>query len=102
MTHTLTWAGLMKQQEEGKAHAKAKILIDDLGGRFKADEIGILLPHNSVKYDYYLQLPRTYQLKNFLSIPGTMVAVRQYYFYADEVELLDANVIGAQDTIATE
>lgn len=89
LTKVITWAGLQKQQEEGKASAKAKILIDDPMGRFKAGEIGTLLPNNSVKYDYYLQLPRTYQLKNFLSIPGITVAVRQYYFYENEVELLD-------------
>lgn len=71
---------------------KAKILLDDPAGRWKAGEVGTLLQNDSVKYDYYLQLPRTYQLKNFLGIPGTTMVVRQYYFYKDEVELLDKDV----------
>lgn len=72
--------------------AKAKILIDDLAGRFKVGEVGTLLQNDSVKYDYYLQLPGTYSLTNFLSIPGTTMIVRQYYFYENEVKLLEENI----------
>ncbi len=71
---------------------KAKILIDNPAGRFKAGEVGDLLQNDSVKYDYYLKLPGTHRLKHFLSIPGITISVRQYYFYENEVELLNENV----------
>lgn len=67
---------------------KAKILIDDPAGRFKAGEVGDLLQNDSVKYDYYLKLPGMHRLKHFLSIPGITMAVRQYYFYKEEVEII--------------
>lgn len=57
---------------------RVKILVDDLMGRFSAGEEGVLLVNDSIKYDYFVELPGA------LSTPfGAMK--RQLYFYKDEV-----------------
>lgn len=60
---------------------KARILFDDLGGRFRAGEIGEVLYNDSVKYEYFIRLPGEI-VTPFGSGP------RCYYFYSDEVEIL--------------
>ena len=64
---------------------KAKILIDDPGGRFKLGEVGALLENNySDKYDYFIRL----EGKIKFSSPIEIEAARDFYFYKEEVELL--------------
>lgn len=68
---------------------KAKILRDDLIGRFKAGEIGEVLQNNfPEKYDYLIRLSGIDHVDDFLG-RGPIDAIRDYYFYADEVELLE-------------
>ena len=64
---------------------KVKILIDDPLGRWKKGEIGIVLKNDFPEYAWYLKLPGTIKVNNFLG-KGSLDAVRQYYFYTDEVE----------------
>lgn len=67
---------------------KAKILCDDPLGRFKAGDIGDILENDfPEKYDYLVRLPGTVHIDNFME-GGTIDAIREFYFYADEVELL--------------
>ena len=61
---------------------KAKILIDDIGGRFHKGEIGKLLENTSLKYQYCVRLEGSYRTFN---IP----APRIFYFHKDEVEVID-------------
>ena len=67
---------------------KAKILFNDAGGRFVAGEIGTLLPNDYEKYDFFVALPsRAGKAPDFLG-GGDIIIRRQYYFYADEVEVI--------------
>jgi hypothetical protein len=61
---------------------KAKILIDDIGGRFKKDEIGIVLENNFDKYDYFIKLPGKIKMLDIM-------IERMFYFYKDEVEIIE-------------
>ena len=65
---------------------KAKILIDDGSGRFKSGEIGELLENDFEKYDYCIDL-------GILNVAGLSYSPteyrRRYYFYKDEIELID-------------
>lgn len=68
---------------------KAKILIDDPSGRFKAGEIGEVLKNNfPLKYDYLVRLSGKVFVDNFLGL-GPIDAIREFYFYADEVDLIE-------------
>lgn len=67
---------------------KVKLLIDDPAGRFKAGEIGHVLPNNSSKYDYFVELSGKIKIDNFLG-RGPISVLRRYYFYKNEVEEID-------------
>jgi len=67
---------------------RAKILIDDPAGRFRAGEIGELLQNTfPEKYDYFIRLPGVEHADNFMG-RGSIDAYRDYFFYTDEVELI--------------
>lgn len=67
---------------------KAKILRNDPLGRFKAGEIGEVLQNDfPEKYDYFVRLSGTVHVDVFLG-GGPIDAIREFYFYANEVELL--------------
>jgi len=59
---------------------KAKLLINDTVGRFKAGEIGKLIENDFPKYDYCVDLGSA------LIDSGTIQRV--FYFYKDEVEII--------------
>lgn len=63
---------------------KVKILFDDAAGRYKAGEEGITLQNDSIKYDYFIELPGSIKLPDFL---GGGTGHRQFYFYKEEVQL---------------
>lgn len=65
---------------------KCKILIDDKIGRFKRGEIGEVLENDFEKYDYCVNLPGVQSIPAFL---GGGLGKRIYYFYKNEVELLE-------------
>ena len=67
---------------------KAKILVPDYAGRWQLGEVGIVLENDyKSKYDYLVELPgmMTFEIGRKITAP------RQYYFMADEVELLSQN-----------
>ena len=56
---------------------KARIIVDDIVGRFHKGEIGEVLENNfAVKYDYFIEICKG----------------RAFYFYEDEVELIEGDV----------
>jgi hypothetical protein len=68
---------------------KAKILRDDPSRRFKAGEIGEVVKNDfPEKYDYLIKLSGTVRIDNFLGC-GVTDTIRKYYFYADEIELIE-------------
>lgn len=75
---------------------KAKILIDDSQGRplgwiprWKVGEIGELLENDfPEKYDFKVLLAGTDHIDDLFG-HGHVDAIRIYYFYKDEVELLE-------------
>jgi hypothetical protein len=68
---------------------KAKIIIDDPSGRFKIGEIGEVLKNDfPLKYDYLVRLPGSVYVDNFLG-GGPINIIREFYFYANEVELVE-------------
>lgn len=72
---------------------KAKILVNDPAGRFKSGEIGELLENNfSEKYDFFIRLSGMEHSDNFMG-RGPIDAYRDYYFYKDEVELIEDQFI---------
>ena len=76
---------------------KAKILLDDPLGRFKTGEIGEVLQNDfSEKYDYKVRLPGTSNVDNFMG-HWPIGAVRIFYLYAGEVELLDDVEVGKNE-----
>lgn len=67
---------------------KVKILVNDPAGRFRAGEIGDILQNTfPEKYAYFIRLPGIEHADNFMG-RGSIDVYRDYYFYADEVELL--------------
>lgn len=75
---------------------KVKILIDDPPGRirpsgwiprWKVGEIGELLENDYQKYDYKVLLPGFDHIDDLFG-HGPVDAIRIYYFYKGEVELL--------------
>jgi len=60
---------------------KAKILITDSIGRFKAGEIGTVKENDFDKYDYYIELED--------GIMNGETFKRNYYFYENEVEIIE-------------
>lgn len=74
---------------DNKQELKAKILIDDLAGRFKAGEIGKIIENDfPEKYDYKVLLPGTEYTENFMG-HGPINAIREFYFCKNEVELIE-------------
>ena len=64
---------------------KARLLYDDKIDRWKKGEIGIVLENNfPEKYDYFLELPGTYDFPEL----GIYECLRQYYFRKGEIELM--------------
>lgn len=57
---------------------KAKVLIKDVMGRWVLGEIGEVEKNNFDKYDYFICFPEHH-----------IHIARCYYFYKDEVELLN-------------
>lgn len=69
---------------------KAKTLYDDPLGRWKAGEIGeILINDYSEKYDYFVDFG-VVEAPDIITQEPTLY-VRQYYFYAYELELVDGD-----------
>ena len=72
---------------------RVKILLDDCSWmprwvpRWKVGEIGELLENDFEKYDYKVLLPGTVHIDDLFG-RGPVDAVRIYYFYKGEVELL--------------
>lgn len=70
-----------------KAGETVKIKFDDVAGRFKKGEIGVIIENDSSKYDYFIEL------EGFMDTPyGNMK--RRFYFYKDEVEILATHAAG--------
>lgn len=76
---------------------KAKILIDDgnpslwspgYTPRWKIGEIGEILDNDFQKYDYKVKLPGFDHIDDLFG-RGPVDAIRIYYFYKCEVELLE-------------
>jgi hypothetical protein len=65
---------------------RAKIISTAPDPRWNHGEVGILLEHSSDKYDYLVRLEGTEDLPDFL---GGVKMNREYFFYRDEVELLN-------------
>ena len=65
---------------------KVRILKDDIRGRWYKGELGEMLPNDSNKYDYLLQLSGNVDISLF---GKQLKAKRLYYFYKNEVELLE-------------
>lgn len=75
-----------------RTYNRARILRDDLFGRFKAGEVGEVLPNDFPdKYDYKLKLSGTDHVENLFS-SGPVEAIRIYYFYAYEVEPIEDDI----------
>ena len=70
---------------------KAKVLINDASNRFKAGEIGELIEHNFEKYDYCIDFGTIKEMKsdNTFIDKHFQNYRRVYYFYKDEVEIID-------------
>lgn len=68
---------------------QARVSYDDPLGRFKAGEVGEILPNDfPEKYDYLIRFPGTVHIPDFLG-EGPIDAVREYYFRRDEVVELE-------------
>lgn len=68
---------------------KCKVLIDDLGGRWKAGEIGeCTLTDAASKYHYEV----TFSDKALVRLPWMkedIEVIRSFFFYTDEIEILE-------------
>jgi hypothetical protein len=63
---------------------RAKILVDDPAGRWKAGDEGILMEHDSEQYDFSLYLGTDVEAL----FGKTMLLKRQHFFYKDEVQII--------------
>jgi len=70
---------------------QAKTLYNDPIGRWKVGEIGTLLEHDFEKYDYLLDLGRHTIPEEHRTglLEGLTSVARQYYFYKNELEVLN-------------
>lgn len=69
---------------------KVRILINDVLGRFKKGEIGKILPNDSTKYDYFIELPPIdiHNDNDSMFLKSNTRMKRAFYFYKNEVEVL--------------
>ncbi len=68
---------------------KAKIKYNDIIGRWKAGEIGEILENTfPEKYDYPIRLQGMIHYDKLFGTT-TVDSYRDYFFYSDEVELLN-------------
>lgn len=76
---------------------KVKTLFDDPAGRWMAGEVGEVLENTyAEKYDYEVKLNGAVPLHNFLGTGQTVYAVRVYYFYKSEVEVVPEEQVRGQ------
>jgi len=69
---------------------KVRILKNDSLKRFSTGEVGEVLENTfPEKYQYLVRLPGTIGVDNLFGKEGHIEAVRDFFFYADEVELLE-------------